>query len=596
MLFSEFSQFLTRLEQTASRLEMTAILAELFKKLEPTEVPQASYLLEGRLVPQYQSLEFQLSATMMLRALARIASQEGSATMETSLFGETDLSAAEALVLKKYKTLGDIGRVAEEVTQKNEAKSEHVRLTITQVYDRLTEIARAAGEGSQEQKVAQVVSLLEQLDPLSNRYVSKVIVGKLRLGFATMTLLDGLSWSMTGTKEESGLLETAYQKKADIGKLAQVYLSHENEVARHTALEEYTVEVGIPVSPQLCQILGSADEVVEKMTEVFVEPKYDGLRVQIHIKKSGENGKTQIKVFTRNLEDASHMFPELEQLVPLLQADSVILDGEAIGYDPVTGKLMLFQETITRKRKHDIAETAKTVPLKFFIFDVLAIDNKPLLQVSLQERKKLLKDLFNETEQFTQTSYITTSNPKELQNYHNLQLAEGLEGVVIKQVNSPYQSGRKGWYWVKMKQAEGEAGKLRDTLDCVVMGYYVGRGKRTAFGIGAFLVGILTSEKTVVTIAKIGTGISDEQLRDLKNRCDALKTESQPAGYLVSKIMIPDVWIEPQLVVEVAADEITRSPQHTAGLALRFPRLVKIRDDKAWEDATTLPDMQQMMG
>jgi DNA ligase-1 len=227
---------------------------------------------------------------------------------------------------------------------------------------------------------------------------------------------------------------------------------------------------------------------------------------------------------------------------------------------------------------------------------VLAVDEKSLLVTPLRDRKALLGDILQDTEQFIKTSYITTTDPKQLQNFHEEKLAEGLEGVVIKQVDSPYQSGRKGWYWVKMKHAEGEKAKLKDTLDCIVMGYYVGRGKRTSFGIGAFLVGILNDEKAIVTIAKIGTGISDEQLRDLKERCDSLKVATQPPLYSVAKELHPDVWIQPQLVTEIAADEVTRSPNHTAGIALRFPRLIKIRDDKSWEDATTAADVKQIVG
>lgn len=601
MQFAEFSHYLEKLEQTSSRLEMTGQLAEIFKKLDPSEVQQASYLLEGRLVPQYTSLEFQLSVKMILRSLARVLSTRAPAEVAgetTSLFGETDWSAAEAEVLKRYKQLGDVGLVAEAVGIENNRKTADEKLSITQVYDALTEIARDGGEGSQERKVNKLVTLLDALDPLSAKFVTRIIVGTLRLGFSTMTLLDGLSWSVTGSKAESSLLEAAYQKKADIGKLAATYLTPATTEERQKALADYSVEVGIPVAPQLCQILASSEEVIEKMEEVMVEAKYDGLRVQIHIRKNGINGdaKTRVKVFTRNMEDASHMFPELEQLADQLKVDSVIFDGEAIGYDPKTGKLLLFQDTMTRKRKHDIAETAKSIPLKFFIFDVLALDDKSFLVTPLHERKAQLANILKDSEQFIKTAYITTTHPKELQNFHEEKLAEGLEGVVIKQVDSPYQSGRKGWYWVKMKHAEGEKAKLKDTLDCVVMGYYVGRGKRTSFGIGAFLVGVLTNEKTVVTIAKIGTGISDEQLRDLKERCDSLKSDKQPAVYSVSKDLVPDVWLEPQLVTEIAADEVTRSPNHTAGIALRFPRLIKIRDDKGWQDATTVEDVKQIVG
>jgi DNA ligase-1 len=195
---------------------------------------------------------------------------------------------------------------------------------------------------------------------------------------------------------------------------------------------------------------------------------------------------------------------------------------------------------------------------------------------------------------FFETPYIITNDPDELRTYHEHQLAEGLEGAVIKQLDSEYQSGRKGWNWVKIKEEEGTRGKLRDTLDCVVMGLYAGRGKRTEFGLGAFLVGVLDAEQRIKTIAKIGTGLSDEQFRELKKKTEPLMVESPPALYEVSKALVPDIWLQPSVVVEVAADEITRSPQHTAGVALRFPRLVRFREDKAWADVTTLAEVTQL--
>jgi DNA ligase 1 len=170
-----------------------------------------------------------------------------------------------------------------------------------------------------------------------------------------------------------------------------------------------------------------------------------------------------------------------------------------------------------------------------------------------------------------------------------------LEGAVMKQVDSHYVSGRKGWNWVKIKEAEGTNGKLSDTLDCIVMGYYVGRGKRNAFGIGALLVGVLdTSSQQVVTIAKIGTGLSDEQLQLMKQMCDQHAAAEKPSAYVVAELLQPDVWVKPALVLEIAADELTNSPNHSAKVALRFPRLIKVRDDKSWEQATTTVELAQI--
>ena len=581
MLFSEFAAYLSRLESLSSRLAMTEVLAELYSNLAQEELKEASYLLQGSLVPPYHSLEFQISNKLVIRALAQLQAKQESAA--TNLFGESDSSGSESEVSELFTKTGDIGIVAEKISEKVKIDK---KLTLLQVFSRLRQIAEASGDGSQGQKINNLATLFADLEPISNRYIARIVIGKMRLGFSTMTLLDALSWAKNSSKEDSKVLENAYQKKADVGALAQVYLAAKTKEEREKALENYSVSFSIPVIPQLCQRLHTAEEIIEKLGEVFAEPKYDGLRIQLHI-----NTKTkEVHAYTRSLEDATHMFPELSKLPEAVSAESVILDAEAIGYNPDTGELLPFQDTITRKRKHDIASKADSVPIRFYVYDVMLIDGESLINQPLEERKRRLLSLFSDSKTLTHSPVLRTKDAAELKKFHEDQLSLGLEGAVVKQVASPYQSGRKGWYWVKIKEAAGTRGKLADTLDCIVLGYYRGKGKRTQFGVGAFLVGVLDGEK-VRTIAKIGTGLSDDQFRELKKRCDELQTPVKPEAYDVPKDLFPGFWCLPGLVTEIAADELTRSPMHTAGLALRFPRLVKFRDDKKWTDATSVGEL-----
>lgn len=598
MLFSVFTQYLAKLDTISSRLEITAVLAQLYKEFSSEERRVGSYLLQGSLAPEYQSMEFQLSTKMILRALAKL--RKDSVTIEsgkqqTNLFGEADGQSNQVWVEQEFRRVGDLGLVAETVV--GSAHAGESNRTVESVYESLSAIAQTSGQGSQERKLSLLVELLQTLDGTAAKYVTRIILDKLRLGFSTMTILDALSWAIHGTKVDHAVLEEAYQKQADIGHLAQVYLDATTSEARATALAQYSVIAGVPVVPQLCQRLASPVEVIEKLKQVYVEPKYDGLRAQIHIfpDPTDPNGEPQVRVFTRSLEDVTPMFPEAIDVARQIKARSVVLDGEAIGYEPTTDKLVPFQQTITRKRKHDIAETAQTTPIRFFVYDVLSIDGESLLEVQLRKRKERLRVLFADSKELVQPEYILTSDPEELQQFHERQLSLGLEGVVIKQVDSPYQSGRKGWYWVKLKELAGTQGKLADTLDCLVLGYYPGQGKRTAFGIGAFLVGVADGS-AIKTIAKIGTGLSDDQFRELKTRCDALAVGQQPTDYQVPKALVPAVWTRPGLVVEIAADELTSSPLHTAGVALRFPRLVRFRDDKGAEQITTTEELAGIKG
>jgi DNA ligase 1 len=643
MKFYTFSEKLEKLEQTDSRLEMMYQLADLYQLLEEKEVIQASYLMQGSLVPQYLSLEFQLSAKMVVRSLAHLASKhkldlgskKGVNTTNTSknlsLFeGDTTTELTlQQEITKIYKNLGDIGNVAQLIVARVEQKLGADLSTgpdINNVFDKLKTIALESGSGSQDRKIMGLVELFENLDSLSVRYVARIIIGKLRLGFSTMTILDALSWAILGSKNHRKILENAYQKRADVGELAKTYLhlgrsrlssisdksekitlESDQDLLGQDLLKKYSVSVGIPVVPALCQRLNTSQEIIDKMGEVLAEPKYDGLRVQIHYSKKGFDSELKvgiqtldvgttlltdkIRAFTRSLEEVTHMFPELSEVADKLNCDSCILDAEAIGYDPDTGKLLAFQKTITRKRKHKIDKTAESVPIRFYVFDCLYLNGEPLISEKLSNRKDALRGIFedNQTIKFAET--ILTSDPEKLRQFHNAQLGDGLEGAVIKKIDSPYQSGRKGWSWVKIKEAEGARGKLKDTLDLVVMGYYFGRGKRSQFGVGAFLAGILDDDQQIKTIAKIGTGLSDDQFRELKQRADKLSIEKPPENYEVEKSLIPDAWTRPELVVEIAADEITKSPTHSAGVALRFPRLIKFRDDKNWTDATNLSEL-----
>jgi DNA ligase 1 len=577
MTISSFTLVLAQIEQTTLRNSITQLLADFFKSLSPEEIEASCWLLLGRVTPQYEGIEFQFAEKMMIRALAQVFSME--------------VSEVTAL----YKKSGDLGETAGILAEK---KAGEGKLSLREVYEQLHALALMSGEGSQERKVTCVVELFKQLDATSIKFMVRIILTKLRLGFSDMTILDALSWAIKGDKSDRKILEDAYQNKHDIGKLAYAYLS-----GKEKALEHFEIELGIPIQPALCQRLKTPVEMIEKMHKIFAESKYDGTRVQIHIKNSNNSGHQslvadnwKVRTFTRSLEESSAQFPELREAVDFFGEHDLILDCEAIGYDPKTGKLLPFQETIQRKRKHDIAAVSLRVPLRFFIFDVLYMDGKSLLSTPLNERKEILHALFSSNKKdeqiiFLESQFIVTESADELRDFHKAQLDAGLEGAVIKQYNSVYQPGRKGWSWVKFKEEETAKGKLSDTIDAVVMGYWYGKGKRTGFGIGAFLIGIMAHDDRILTLSKVGTGLSDEQWRELKRRTDSQVVVDMPKQYIVDKSQIPDVWVNPEVVVEVAGDELTTSSIHTAQVALRFPRLVRFRDDKKVDDITTKEEL-----
>jgi DNA ligase 1 len=550
MLFSEFAKYLEELEGTSSRLKITDILAELLKKSDKDEIDKVVYLSLGILAPSFKGIVFNAADQMIIRAIA--------------IAYKADIDKVKNL----YKEKGDLGLVSFELSKNNKTN-----LSVKEVYEKLLESAKFSGEGSQEKRVEKLSDLLKSLDKLSAKFVTRIPLGKLRLGFSEKTIIDALCIAKFGDKTKKAKFTKAFEVMPDIGL-----------IAKKLPLNPMPV-LGIPVSPMLAQRLNSPKEMIEKMEEVGIEPKFDGLRVQIHFKKGGE-----YHAFTRNLNDISLMFPELKNLDKYLNADEVILDSEGIGIDEETKKNLDFQTTMTRRRKHDIADFVKSIPISFYVFDIVYKNGASLMDKPYIERRKILKDTVKGNSLLRVDEGKITKNPTEISEFYTQKIKEGLEGIMIKKADSAYVPGRTAWRWVKMKQGEEAEGKLSDTVDCIIMGYTTGKGKRIGFGVGQFLVGILDGE-TIKTVTKVGTGLTDLQFHELKARLEKLKVKEKPKEYEVNKILEPDFWVAPSVIVEIAADDITKSPNHTAGLALRFPRLVKFRDDKGVKDATTLKEV-----
>ncbi|MFW6143886.1 MAG: ATP-dependent DNA ligase, partial [Patescibacteria group bacterium] len=424
-----------------------------------------------------------------------------------------------------------------------------------------------------------------------------------RLGVAEKTLLAARSWMEKEDKSWLGDLEKTYFVHPDVGKIITKFKEGSVE-----ALSDLEMEIGIPVRLALCQREEKTEKIVKRMEgKAAAEYKLDGTRLQLHLDKGKEPRSVKdaqrreidffVATYTRNLEETTTMFPDIVQgVIEQLDVQSAILDGEVIGYDPETEEFLPFQVTAQRKRKYGVAEKAEDVPLKFFVFDLLYLDGENLLSKPLSERRALLESVIRKGEKIIPIEQKIVKSADQLANTFDDAVNKGLEGLVVKDLDACYQAGSRGYSWIKYKHQEGE---LSDTLDCVVLGYYAGQGKRAELGIGAFLVGVYKQERNrFETVAKIGTGLTDEQWEEMRRRCDDLTVEKQPANVFLQSDLYPDTWVRPEMVVEIFADEITQSPVHTAGAgetgagyALRFPRLISWRDDKNAQDATTADEI-----
>lgn len=591
MKFSRLSEYFEKIEKETSRLAMTELLAELYKELSPDEVDKATYLLTGRLGPLYDPREFGLAEKSV------VSSAIQALNVERNIF------------VKRFKEIGDIGETVAEFKEKGEQTllwEVEKDPEIVEVYTELVRLAEAQGEGAMTFKINLLAGLIQTLDVRSCKYLIRIVLGKLRLGFSDMTVLDALSWFVKRDKSLREVLEKAYHVRPDLGFIAK--LVKEGKIEE---LKKIKPEVFTPIIMMRAERLSSAKEIVKKIGECIIEPKYDGFRLQIHYK----NG--DVKLFSRNLEDVTFMYPDIIEGVKVeIKVKEAIFEGEAIGFDPHSGNFLPFQETVQRKRKYDIEKMAKEVPLKLFAFELLYLDGESYLDRPFIERRRTLERIFELTGDIFKDTVllapeIKTDDPKEIEMYFEDAIGRGLEGIMAKKIDGVYKPGVRGWNWIKYKRSYSS--KLEDTIDCLVMGYDYGKGKRADFGIGAFLVGVYDpKEDKFFTIAKIGTGLTDDEWKEMKRRCDEFKTDKKPALYVVDKQLEPDVWVKPAIVVEILADEITRSPVHTAGrkmkptktgtalevdvpgYALRFPRLVRFRDDKRPEEVTTLDELRKM--
>jgi DNA ligase 1 len=576
MEFVNLARTFEELERTSSRLTLIELVTQLFRSIErPEEIQEVCYLMQGRVAPFYEALEMGMA--------------DKSVTKSIALAG----SSIPEQIAAQYATLGDLGLVAEDV--KRETQHTPTVLSVEEVFERLRAIAQVAGKGAVEQKSSKLADLLTRVDSVSAKYVVRILLGKLRTGIGDATVLEALARVRWNDAKKRKLLEGTYYKISDLGLIARTLWEHPGEDDAERAIAAMDVQVGKPVHSQLAERLPTAEAIIAKMGTVVAQYKYDGLRAQIH--KNGEH----ITIFSRNLENQSHMFPELiEGTRKQIRAEQVILDAEALAYNATSEEFLPFQETTRRRRKHGIEALAEQLPLKAFVFDILYKDGVSLLDTPLVERLKILEQTMrpaDETLMLTESHQIEDANALIL--LFDEAISKGLEGLVVKKPESPYEAGARNFNWVKLKRHS--AGALGDTIDCVLLGYLFGRGKRAALGAGSLLVGLYDPERDLfVTVTKIGTGLSDEQWRSIRERTRGLEVDHRPAR--VSSLIKPSVWVEPQLVLEVLADEITRSPIHTAGkvgaepgYALRFPRLISFREaDKQPEDATTVHELIEL--
>jgi DNA ligase-1 len=572
--FRSLVETFEQMEQTSSRIALTEYLVALLKKTPPDIIDKVTYLIQGKLYPDYEGIEMGIAEKMVIRA---IASSSGRDVLE---------------IERIYQKTGDLGDATREVMKsKGQSTLFSEPMTVERVYSTFDKVARTTGAGSQEIKLRLISSLLNDAIATEGCYIIKFVMGQLRLGIADYTVLDALAIAFTGDKANRQVLENAYNVSSDLGTVAKLLATKGLQ-----AVSSIKITLFKPIRPMLAERIRTADEALERMeSKAAVEYKLDGERVQVH------KGRDNVELFSRRLEKITSHYPDVANAVMSIKSE-VILEGEVVAVNAETEEYLPFQELMHRRRKYGVEEAMENYPVVMNFFDLLYIDGKSKTELTYMERRELLKKIIdgikdNKVGLIKQT---IATKPYEIEMFMAAAIENGCEGVMIKHLSSTYRAGAREYAWVKLKREYRS--DLVDTLDLVIVGALYGRGRR-AGKYGALLLAAYDHKTDMFrSVTKVGTGFTDVHIEQFYKELEKHKVNHRHARADTGMEM--DVWFEPKIVIEVIASEITLSPSHTAaknairpgyGLALRFPKFIgKIRDDKKPEDATTVDEIVAM--
>jgi len=573
--YGTVADYYGELEKISSRNELTEVFSALLKETPRPELPMLVYLTQGKLRPDYEGVEVGVAEKMALRAL----------TSATGLSGDK--------VYDVYVKLGDIGSAAEKTLEgRRQGTLFSEPLTLKRVYETLLRMARLGGEGSVEARQRELVSLLNDASPREAKFIMRMVTGELRLGLADYTVLDACAVAFLGDKRLRATLERAYNVHPDLGLVVQTAATK-----GASGVKAIEIVVGVPIRPMLAERLESAKAIVHKLGDrkVAAEYKLDGERLQIH--KSGKD----VKLFSRRLEVITSHYPDAVELINRHVSSKIaILEAEVVAINEDTGEYLPFQELMHRRRKYGIDDAMARYPVALNFFDVLLTGTKDMNGEPYRGRRKQLTEVVEEKERTRPVPATQSADPAEIERYMEEAIGNGCEGLVVKDLESTYRAGAREFAWIKLKREYRS--ELTDTIDLPIIGGFHGKGRR-AGTYGTYLLGAYDKKRAIFSsVAKIGTGFSDEDLAKFPKLLKPFESHAKPPN--VESNMEPDVWFRPHLVIETIAAELTLSPVHTAatgairagaGISLRFPKFTgKIREDKGPEDATTVDEIVSM--
>ncbi|XP_068779575.1 DNA ligase 1 [Struthio camelus] len=599
-----------RIEEVSARLKNIETLSNFLRSviaLSPSDLLACVYLCLNRLGPAYEGLELGIGESILMKAVAQATGRQ----------------------LEKIKSeaqeKGDLGLVAESSRSNQRTMFAPPKLSAAGVLSKLQEMARMTGNASMNKKIDIIKGLFVACRHSEARYIARSLSGKLRIGLAEQSVLVALAHAVSLTPPAQGwppaVVDASQGKSAEARKawleersqiLKQTFCELPNYAAIIPVLLEHGLESlplhckitpGIPLKPMLAQPTKGIGELLKRFEEVAFtcEYKYDGERAQIHILENGA-----VYVYSRNQENNTSKYPDIITRIPKVKKASVqscILDAEAVAWDPEKKQIQPFQVLMTRKRK-DVEAAEIKVQVCLYAFDMLYLNGESLVKEPFSKRRRLLRESFVETEgEFLFATSMDACSTEEISEFLDQSIKDSCEGLMVKtlDVDATYEIAKRSHKWLKLKKDYLEG--VGDTLDLVVIGAYLGKGKRVGM-YGGFLLACYDEEsEEYQSICKIGTGFTEESLEKHYGFLKDHVLDQPRPYYRWDSGAAPDHWLAAVQVWEVKCGDLSISPVYKAavglvdeekGISLRFPRFLRVREDKKPEEATSSSQVAEL--
>lgn len=544
MKYNVLVELYKKLEATTKKLEKRDILAMFYKSIPIDILKKVILLSMGEVYPKSEQKDLGIASEMMKRAI-----------MVT--YGISDKEFNDA-----YKRLGDLGMLAQYFAKhKKQITLGKKSLDVDMVFNNIRKLPEITGVGSQEKKINLIKELLAFANGDEAKYVVRTILNEMRIGVAEGLVRDAIALAFGYEPKD---VEDVYNVVGDFGKVA--------ELAKNKKLKA-EIKMHKPIRVMLAERAPDLRTAIEKFEHPCLEVKYDGFRIQIH--KHGD----EVKIFSRRLDDVTNQFPEIvRQTKKYLKAKDCIVEGEVIAIKD--GRPRPFQELSRRiQRKYEIEKMIKEIPVQTNLFDIIFYNRKNMMGNPLRVRWNTLKKMLKEKKEIFQLAeHIETKDMKKAEAFYKNALVRGYEGVMVKNLDAHYQPGKRVGYWLKVKP-------IMDPLDLVIIGGTWGTGKRANW-IGSVILGALDPKTgKFLSTGMMGSGLTEEELEKLTKKMKGIITKEHGR----------EVEVKPKIVVEVGYEEIQKSPKYETGYALRFPKLLRFREDeKRPEDVDTVKTIEKL--